>query len=71
MKEMKKNWPDIPIVVMTVTRLLRRSPMSPSWGHPVYSEAVRPDEFMKIMRRVIQKMPMKQIFPTEQAGMRT
>jgi DNA-binding NtrC family response regulator len=69
MKEMKKNWPDIPIVVMS------GYPTSETIADVTQLGAIqfipkpfRPDEFMKIMRRVIQKMPIKQIFPTGAGG---
>jgi DNA-binding NtrC family response regulator len=69
MKEMKKNWPDIPIVVMS------GYPTSETIADVTQLGAIqfipkpfRPDEFMKIMRRVIQKMPMKQSFPTGAGG---
>ena len=69
MKEMKKYCPDIPIVVMSGYPTPETIADVAQLGAIQFiPKPFRPDEFMKIMRGVIQKMPMKQNFPTGAGG---
>ena len=69
MKEMKKHWPDIPIVCMSGYPTAETIADVTKLGAIQFiPKPFRPDEFMKIMRRVIQKMPIKQSFPTGAGG---
>jgi DNA-binding NtrC family response regulator len=65
MREIKKNWPDIPIIVMsgyptpeTIADVLKLGAIQ------FIPKPFRPDEFMQSIRKVIQKMPQKKSFPT-------
>jgi len=65
MREIKKNWPDIPIIVMsgyptpeTVADVVRLGAVQ------FIPKPFKPDEFMKSIREVIRKMPHKTAFPT-------
>ena len=64
-QEIKKNWPDIPIIVMsgyptpeTITDVLKL-------GAPLFiPKPFRPDELIKSIRQVLQKATKKNSFPT-------
>jgi DNA-binding NtrC family response regulator len=65
MREIKKNWPDIPIIVMsgyptpeTIADVVRLGAVQ------FIPKPFKPDEFMKSIRQVIRKMPHKISFPT-------
>jgi DNA-binding NtrC family response regulator len=65
MREIKKNWPDIPIIVMsgyptpeTIADVLKLGAIQ------FIPKPFKPDEFMKSIRQVIQKIPHKISFPT-------
>jgi DNA-binding NtrC family response regulator len=65
MREIKKNWPDIPIIVMsgyptpeTITDVLKLGDTQ------FIPKPFRPDELVKSVRQVIQKMPRKKSSPT-------
>lgn len=65
LREIKKNWPEMPSIVMsgyptpeTIAEVLR---LGASLFIP---KPFRPDELMKSVRQVIQKMPIKKSFPT-------
>jgi DNA-binding NtrC family response regulator len=60
MREIKKNWPDIPIIVMsgyptpeTIADVLKLG------ATQFIPKPFRPDELVKSVRQVIQKMPRK------------
>ena len=65
MREIKKNWPDIPIMVMsgyptpeTISDVLKLG------ATQFIPKPFRPDELVKAVRQVIQKMPRKKSSPT-------
>jgi len=65
MREIKKNWPDIPIIVMsgsptpeTIADVLKLG------ATQFIPKPFRPDELVKTVRQVIQKMPRKKSSPT-------
>lgn len=65
LREIKKNWPEMPSIVMsgyptpeTIAEVLR---LGASLFIP---KPFRPDELMKSVRQVIQKIPIKKSFPT-------
>ncbi len=65
MREIKKNWPDIPIIVMsgyptpeTIADVLKLG------AAQFIPKPFKPDEFMKSIRQVIHKMSHKRSFPT-------
>ena len=65
MREIKKNWPDIPIIVMsgyptpeTIADVLKLG------ATQFIPKPFRPDELVKTVRQVIQKMPLKKPSPT-------
>jgi DNA-binding NtrC family response regulator len=65
MREIKKNWPDIPIIVMsgyptpeTITDVLKLG------ATQFIPKPFRPDELVKSVRQVIQKIPRKKSSPT-------
>ena len=65
MREIKKNWPDIPIMVMsgyptpeTIADVLKLG------ATQFIPKPFRPDELVKSVRQVIQKMPRKKSSPT-------
>ena len=65
MREIKKHWPDIPIIVMsgyptaeTIADVVRLGAVQ------FIPKPFKPDEFMKSIRQVIRKMPPKKSFPT-------
>jgi DNA-binding NtrC family response regulator len=65
MREIRKNWPDIPIIVMsgyptpeTIADVFRLGAVQ------FIPKPFKPDEFMKSIRQVIRKMPHKISFPT-------
>jgi DNA-binding NtrC family response regulator len=65
LREIKKNWPEMPSIVMsgyptpeTIADVLR---LGASLFIP---KPFRPDELMKSVRQVIQKIPIKKSFPT-------
>jgi DNA-binding NtrC family response regulator len=69
MREIKKNWPDIPIIVMsgyptpeTIADVLKLG------ATQFIPKPFKPDEFMKSIRQVIQKMSHKKSFPTGAGG---
>jgi DNA-binding NtrC family response regulator len=64
MREIKKNWPDIPIIVMsgyptpeTIADVLKLG------ATQFIPKPFRPDELVKTVRQVIQKMPSKKSSP--------
>ena len=65
MREIKKNWPEIPTIIMsgyptpeTITEVL-------SLGATLFiPKPFRPDELVKSVRQVIKNMPVKESFPT-------
>ena len=64
MREIKKNWPDIPIIVMsgyptpeTIADVLKLG------ATQFIPKPFRPDELVKSVRQVIQKMPRKKSPP--------
>ncbi|MGD0915208.1 MAG: response regulator [Thermodesulfobacteriota bacterium] len=65
MREIKKNWPEIPIIIMsgyptpeTITEVLRL-------GATLFiPKPFRPDELMKSVRQVLKNVPPKKSFPT-------
>ena len=64
MREIKKNWPDIPIIVMsgyptpeTIADVLKLG------ATQFIPKPFRPDELVKSVRQVIQKMPRKKSSP--------
>jgi DNA-binding NtrC family response regulator len=69
MREIKKYWPDIPIVVMsgyptpeTIADALRLGAIQ------FIPKPFKPDEFMKTLKQVIQTMCLKKSFPTGAGG---
>jgi DNA-binding NtrC family response regulator len=69
MREIKKNWPDIPIIVMsgyptpeTISDVLKLGAIQ------FIPKPFKPDEFMKSIKQVIQKMSLKKSFPTGAGG---
>jgi DNA-binding NtrC family response regulator len=69
MREIKKNWPDIPIIVMsgyptpeTIADVLKLG------ATQFIPKPFKPDEFMKSIKQVIQKMSHKKSFPTGAGG---
>ena len=69
MREVKKNWPDIPIIVMsgyptpeTIADVLKLG------ATQFISKPFRPDELMKSVRQVLQKVIHKNSFPTGAGG---
>jgi DNA-binding NtrC family response regulator len=65
MREIKKNWPDIPIIVMSgyptpeaIADVVRLGAVQ------FIPKPFKPDEFMKSIRQVTRKMPHKISFPT-------
>jgi DNA-binding NtrC family response regulator len=69
MREIKKNWPDIPIIVMsgyptpeTIADVLKLGAIQ------FIPKPFKPDEFMKSIQQVIQKMSHKKSFPTGAGG---
>jgi DNA-binding NtrC family response regulator len=69
MREIKKNWPDVPIIVMsgyptpeTIADVLRLGAIQ------FIPKPFKPDEFMKSIKQVIQKMCLKKSFPTGAGG---
>jgi len=65
MREIKKNWSDIPIIVMsgyptpeTIADVLKLG------ATQFIPKPFRPDELVKTVRQVIQKMPLKKPSPT-------
>jgi DNA-binding NtrC family response regulator len=69
MREIKKNWPDIPIIVMsgyptreTIADVLELGAIQ------FIPKPFKPDEFMKSIQQVIQKMSHKKSFPTGAGG---
>ena len=65
MREIKKNWSDIPIIVMsgyptpeTIADVLKLG------ATQFIPKPFRPDELVKTVRQVIQKMPRKKSSPT-------
>jgi DNA-binding NtrC family response regulator len=69
MREIKKNWPDIPIIVMsgyptpeTIADVLKLGAIQ------FIPKPFKPDEFMKSIQQVIQKMSRKKSFPTGAGG---
>jgi len=65
MREIKKNWPDIPIILMSgyptpeiIADVFRLGAVQ------FIPKPFKPDEFMKSIRQVIGKMPHKISFPT-------
>ncbi len=65
MREIKKNWPEIPTIIMsgyptpeTITEVLRL-------GATLFiPKPFRPDELMKSVRQVLKNVPVKKSFPT-------
>lgn len=69
MRELKKNWPDIPIIVMsgyptpeTIADVLKLG------ASQFIPKPFRPDELMKSIRLVLQKSIKKDSFPTGAGG---
>ena len=69
MREIKKNWPDIPIIVMsgyptpeTIADVLKLG------ATQFIPKPFKPDEFMKSIKQVIQKMSHKKSVPTGAGG---
>jgi DNA-binding NtrC family response regulator len=65
MREINKNWPDIPIMVMsgyptpeTIADVLKLG------ATQFIPKPFRPDELVKSVRQIIQKMPRKKSSPT-------
>ena len=65
MREIKKNWPDIPIIVMsgyptpeTIADVVKLG------ATQFIPKPFRPDELVKSVRQVIQKIPRKKSSPT-------
>ena len=65
MREIKKNWPEIPTIIMsgyptpeTITEVLRL-------GATLFiPKPFKPDELMKSVRQVLKNVPPKKSFPT-------
>ncbi|OGP94539.1 MAG: hypothetical protein A2157_01030 [Deltaproteobacteria bacterium RBG_16_47_11] len=69
MREIKKNWPDVPIIVMsgyptpeTIADVLKLG------ATQFIAKPFRPDELTKIVRQVLQKAIKKDSFPTGAGG---
>jgi DNA-binding response OmpR family regulator len=69
MREIKKNWGEVPIIVMsgyptpeTITNVLKLGAVQ------FIPKPFRPDELMKVVRQVIQKGFKKDSFPTGAGG---
>jgi len=69
MREVKKNWPDVPIIVMsgyptpeTISDVLQLG------ATQFIPKPFRPDELTKSVRQVLQKMIKKDSFPTGAGG---
>jgi len=69
MREINKNWPDVPIIVMsgyptseTITDVFKLGAVH------FIPKPFRPDELMKSIRQAIQKMSHKKSFPTGAGG---
>jgi DNA-binding NtrC family response regulator len=69
MREFKKNWPDIPIIVMsgypipeTIADVLRLGAIQ------FIPKPFKPDEFMKSIKEVVKKIYLKKSFPTGAGG---
>ncbi len=69
MREFKKHWPDIPIIVMsgyptpeTIADVLRLGAIQ------FIPKPFRPDEFMKSIKEVTKKVCLKKSFPTGAGG---
>jgi len=69
MREIKKNWPDIPIIVMsgyptpeTIADVLKLG------ATQFIPKPFRPDELTKVVRQVFQKAVKKDSFPTGAGG---
>jgi DNA-binding NtrC family response regulator len=69
MREVKKNWPDVPIIVMsgyptpeTIADVLKLG------ATQFIPKPFRPDELTKSVRQVLQKMIKKDSFPTGAGG---
>jgi DNA-binding NtrC family response regulator len=69
MREIKKNWPDIPIIVMsgyptpeTIADVLKLG------ATQFIPKPFRPDELTKVVRQVLQKAIKKDSFPTGAGG---
>jgi DNA-binding NtrC family response regulator len=69
MREIKKNWPNIPIIVMsgyptpeTITDVLKLG------ATQFIPKPFRPDELTKVIRQVLQKAIKKDSFPTGAGG---
>jgi DNA-binding NtrC family response regulator len=65
MREIKKNWPEIPTIIMsgyptpeTIAEVLRL-------GATLFiPKPFRPDELMKSVRQILKNVPIKKSFPT-------
>ena len=65
MREIKKNWPDIPIVVMSGYPTPETIVDSLKLGAVQFiPKPFRPDELMKTIRQVLQKVSSRKSFPT-------
>jgi len=65
MREIKKNWPDIPIIVMSGYPTPETIADVQKLGAVQFiPKPFKPDEFMKSIRQVIQKMSHRRSFPT-------
>ncbi|HYA92575.1 MAG TPA: response regulator [Thermodesulfobacteriota bacterium] len=69
MREFKKNWPDIPIIVMsgyptpeTIADVLRLGAIQ------FIPKPFKPDEFMRSIKEVVKKIYLKKSFPTGAGG---
>jgi len=69
MREIKKNWPDMPIIVMsgyptpeTIADVFKLG------ATQFIPKPFRPDELMKVVRQVLQKASKKDSFPTGAGG---
>jgi DNA-binding NtrC family response regulator len=69
MREFKKNWPDIPIIVMsgyptpeTIADVLRLGAVQ------FIPKPFKPDEFMRSIKEVVKKICLKKSFPTGAGG---
>ena len=65
MREIKKNWPEIPTIIMsgyptpeTIAEVLRLG------ANLFIPKPFRPDELMKSVRQVLKNVPIKKSFPT-------
>ena len=69
MREIKKNWPDMPIIVMsgyptpeTIADVFKLG------ATQFIPKPFRPDELAKVVRQVLQKASKKDSFPTGAGG---